>query len=237
MNQTAILYLHSSMSDSRQWLALNRDWPGILQDLLGYGGAHAMPTEGEFRLAREVAEFALPGPVHVCGHSYGAATALHLAASQPKLVKSLCLYEPVAFSVLAKDSPERQEAELLASRMAKLSAHDGAAAFVNYWNGQEVFSTMPVRLQDRLANQAFAVIRNFEALINEPTDPALIQVPVRLMVGRQSPASSQAVAAELARRLPQAEVVEVDAGHMGPIQAPERVLPHFAHFLARVTGR
>ncbi|WP_341503597.1 alpha/beta hydrolase [Gallaecimonas sp. GXIMD4217] len=232
-----ILYLHSSMSDGRQWLALHRDWPGILQDLLGYGGAHAMPEQGQFRLADEVAQFELPGPVHVCGHSYGGATALHLAASRPELVRSLCLYEPVAFSVLAKGSPERDEVELLASRMQRLSAHDGAAAFVNYWNGSDVFSAMPPRLQDRLSRQAFAVIRNFESLINEPTDPAVIQVPVRLIVGRRSPASSRAVVAELARRLPQAEVVEVDAGHMGPVQAPEQVLPHFADFLAEVTGR
>ncbi|WKE64426.1 alpha/beta hydrolase [Gallaecimonas kandeliae] len=227
-----LVYLHSSMSDSRQWRPLAQDFPGLLHDFYGYGEAPMAPA-GPFSLALEAARIALNEPMTLVGHSYGAATALHLAVTQPDKVKALCLYEPVAFWLLPKENAGRQAAEDLGARMARLDASQGAQAFVDYWSGEGSFAAMPARLQQRLAAQAPKVLKDFEALIGESTDPAAITVPLLLMVGSQSPASSRAVAFELARRLPQAQLVEVDAGHMGPIQHPELVLPLMADFLKR----
>ena len=42
----------------------------------------------------------LGGPAHLVGHSYGAYVALLVARSVPSQVRSLALYEPVAFGVL-----------------------------------------------------------------------------------------------------------------------------------------
>ena len=230
------VYLHSSMSDSRQWLPLSQQFPGELHDLYGYGQAPAAPA-GPFRLATEMARVTLTGKMTLVGHSYGAANALHLAAMQPQRIHALCLYEPVAFWLLPQNSAERQAVVALSARMAGLDAASAAQAFVDYWSGPGTYAAMPPRLQQRLAAQAPKVVKDFEALINENTDPAMISAPTLLMVGRTSPAASRQVAATLAQRLRHVEVVEVDAGHMGPISHPEQVMPVMADFLRRHSHR
>ncbi|ROQ30129.1 alpha/beta fold hydrolase [Gallaecimonas pentaromativorans] len=226
------IYLHSSMSDSRQWRALHNDFDGVLHDFYGYGEAPPAPP-GPFSFAVEAARIPLNTAMTLIGHSYGAAASLHLASLHSQQARLLCLYEPVAFWLLPEESTERQEAETLARRMAGVDAATAARTFVNYWSGEGAFESLPARSQQKLASQAPKVMKDFEALIGEQSDPSNITAPMLLMVGKHSPASSRAVAFELARRLPQAELVEVDAGHMGPIQAPDKVLPVMADFLRR----
>lgn len=225
-----LIYLHSSMSDSRQWRPLAQDFPGLMHDFYGYGSAPQAP-KGPFSLAVEAQRIEMNERMTLVGHSYGAANALHLAVTRPDQVKALCLYEPVAFWLLPKDSPERREAESLAASMATLTPEQGAQAFVDYWSGQGSFAALPERSQQKLASQAPKVMKDFEALTGSDIDPAGLTMPLLLMVGRHSPASSKAVAWELARRLPHCLKVEVDAGHMGPIQAPDKVFPVMAEFL------
>ncbi|WP_115718062.1 alpha/beta fold hydrolase [Gallaecimonas mangrovi] len=226
------LYLHSSMSDSRQWRALEQVFPGVLHDFYGYGQAPVAPT-GPFSFDVECARITINDEMTLVGHSYGAAAALHLAAKYPQKIKALCLYEPVAFWLLDKNSPERQQAEALSHRMAEMDAASAARAFVNYWSGDGAFEAMSASSQQKLASQTPKVMQDFEALTGEQSDPALIKAPLLLLVGKFTPEPAKAVARELARRLAQAEIVEVEAGHMGPIQMPEKVLPLMAEFLKR----
>lgn len=63
-------------------------------------------------------------------------------------------------------------------------------------------------------------------------------MPVLLMVGRDSPASSRAVAGLLAQTLPRLELLEFDGlGHMGPVTHPERVNAAIEDFLRRHAAR
>jgi pimeloyl-ACP methyl ester carboxylesterase len=109
----AVVLLHASGSSSRQWDALaERQRPAFdvhAIDLYGHGTQD--PWSGPRRVSvHDEAALALPaieraGGAHLIGHSYGAAVAMRLAAACPSLVRSLAVYEPVVFSVLAQCEP------------------------------------------------------------------------------------------------------------------------------------
>ncbi|MCZ7596588.1 MAG: alpha/beta fold hydrolase [Gammaproteobacteria bacterium] len=148
-----VLCLHSSASSGRQWLALAESLePGSrvrTPDLLGYGGNPAWPAKRSITLAEEAACIAplivhAPRPVHLVGHSYGAAVATRLALDHPDRVASLALYEPTLFSVVAA-RPERpagiedvvRVAERLAAQLESGDLLAGAETFVSFWGGAE----------------------------------------------------------------------------------------------------
>ena len=78
-------------------------------------------------------------------------------------------------------------------------------------------------------------VRGWGGALGAPTSPrdfAALRVPVLLMVGSDSPASSLGVARLLAKTLPRVEVVEFTGlGHMGPVTHPEVVNERILRFL------
>src|SRR4051794_38237412 len=87
-----VVLLHGSACSGRQW----RDLTGRLEDrfrvlapdLHGHGESDAWPGPAPLTLAGEAAIVAalanLAGePIHLVGHSYGAAVALHFAQAHP----------------------------------------------------------------------------------------------------------------------------------------------------------
>ena len=59
-------------------------------------------------------------------------------------------------------------------------------------------------------------------------------MPVLLMVGSESPASSRGVARRLASVLPRRQLLQLEGlGHMGPVTHPERVNAIIEDFLRR----
>src|SRR6185437_17092106 len=104
-------------------------------------------------------------PIHLVGHSYGAALALEAARGLGSKVQSLTLVEPVAFNLLRVERrPEWAEIEQLG--VAVLTAvsngndRDAASAFMRYWLG---------RLRWWLAPEKFKAA--ITATIHEVHDP------------------------------------------------------------------
>src|SRR5215510_5422327 len=143
-----VLCVHSSTSSSKQWIPLMDrlagDYRVIAPDLCGQGrntglcgGADAL--EEDVRLIEGLAHDV---PVHVVGHSYGGAVALRYSMRHPARVRSLTLYEPAAWHLLAACfDADRAGHEVLdvgsgvmhlvdAGRPAEAARH-----FVDYWNG------------------------------------------------------------------------------------------------------
>ncbi|MCH8492403.1 MAG: alpha/beta hydrolase [Idiomarina sp.] len=220
----------------------------VAADLVGYGkGAPLTKPVAEFRLADELAmlqnahqfpenPFAAhtscaPGgaePVFLIGHSYGGAAALRWALTYPEQVQGLVLYEPVSFHVLAKNTPARQEIVDIARQMDERSNAEAAAAFVDYWNQPGYFAKLPEAARTMMIAQQTKVQADFHALIDEPTalaEYAAIQCPVVLFHGVQSPLSSRTVAENLANTLPNCIHLDVDAGHMAPLVAADKITP------------
>ncbi|WP_338771360.1 alpha/beta hydrolase [Massilia sp. METH4] len=248
----AVVLLHSSMSSRSQWAALTAAHEAayrfIALDLLGYGKA-PFPNaamQAAFSLAHEVdavqaalaAQLEPDEPYHLVGHSYGGATALRLARTQPGRVRSLAVFEPVAFHLLDAGHPGRAEVgTVIAAIEAAATAEDATRSFIDYWNGPGAFDAMPAPLRERFTTQVAKVKLDFVALLAEPAtlaDMAAIDVPALVLSGRDGPASTRAVATALAATLPRATAAQTPGGHMAPITHAADVNQEIAAFLSTV---
>jgi pimeloyl-ACP methyl ester carboxylesterase len=156
----AVICLHSNASSSSQWRGLSdlisTRYRVIAVDGYGAGKSPPWPTDRSLRLADEVEllapVLALAGErFHVVGHSYGGAVALKLATLHPKRVRSLALYEPTLFHLVAGRDPPSSPAQGIwhAATDAALAHErsDAAAAaqrFIDFWMGAGSWATMPV---------------------------------------------------------------------------------------------
>lgn len=247
-----IILLHSSGSSGAQWHALvsrlgarNRV---LAPDLIGYGAAPGWSGRGEFSLAREAAAVRsllgrLGEPVHLVGHSYGGAVALHLARTHPALLKSLVLVEPSAFHLLrhgdAMDAAALREIMAVAADVrAALAVGDyggGCARFVDYWSGPGSWAAMPAEKRAAFAPQLAKVALDFHALLAEPTeleDLCDIALPSLLVQGERTTLPSRRICAHLRTALPKGTFRVVQgAGHMVPITHRDEVNALIASYI------
>lgn len=262
-----ILCLHSSQSSGAQWRALQQQLSAELTNaqiltpnLIGYGKnvyGPPYPAIEDFRLADEVAALtslldnifvdpvalkaSRPQPLHLVGHSYGGAIALRMArlltaAGTPPA--SLSLYEPVAFHVLAEQTPAHSEIQSISEKMATLTTAEAAATFVDYWNFPGYFAALPDKVQQGMIAKQTKVQADFSALMQEPAtldDYANLNCSVLLLYGSESPQSSREVARLLAETLPDVQTATIEGGHMAPLTDSEQVNPHITNFLRQHT--
>jgi len=248
----AVVLLHSSMSYRGQWRALMEQLAGrfrlIALDLYGYGETPFPSETSRFGLRDEIRliEAALAKvlradqPVHLVGHSYGGGVALRLAWRWGARVKSLALFEPTAFHLIPRETPERGEIQGVAARVAEQleagRAWDATAGFIDYWNHPGAFAALPADRQRLFCRMAPKVVLDFAGLIGEPlglADYARLSMPLCVLHGTSSPRPPLAIARALAGHLPRIEMHAVEGGHMAPITHPDRVNPLLAAFLER----
>jgi pimeloyl-ACP methyl ester carboxylesterase len=248
-----VVCLHSNASSSAQWRGLMERltvrFHVLAPDAHGAGKGPPWPPHRPVAL-RDEAElidpvFARAGePFALVGHSYGAAVALIAAMRQPHRVRALAIYEPTLFALIDAESQPPNEADgirdAVASAGAALAGGNPAAAaehFIDYWMGAGAWGRTPEPRRAPIAAAIVNVQGWANALFGEPTPLAAFEtldIPVLLMIGADSPASSHGVARRLARVLPRVEMVEFEGlGHMGPITHPELVNGAIADFLER----
>jgi pimeloyl-ACP methyl ester carboxylesterase len=160
--------------------------------------------------------------------------ALAAALAEPARVRSVVLFEPVLFSVLMAEDPAQPAAREIAAvrddTMAALERgdlHASGARFVDYWMGTGTWAAMPDSRRGGLATAMKTVKAEWDAAFREPTPLsalAALDVPVLVMTGSDSPASSRGVARLLTKTLPRVTAIELEGvGHMGPMTHADRV--------------
>ncbi|MDO9020717.1 MAG: alpha/beta hydrolase [Deltaproteobacteria bacterium] len=234
---TPVVLLHSGGMSSRQWrslaerLAVNHRV--LAPDLLGSGKNPPWPGDLPFGYELDVAAVArvldrVDGAVHLVGHSYGGLVALTLARTQPRRVRSIALYDPVAFGVLRDPADPagladlaRAEAQPVFTDESRGGGEDWMEAFVDYWNGPGAWRALPATSREQFLRVGRKVFREVMSLMHDRTGAAAyagLGAPTLLLSGERSPTAAQRVTEVLAGAMPAArrEVIE-GAGHMGPL--------------------
>jgi len=252
----ALLLLHGFTGGAGSMAGVARafedDFETIAPDLPGHGRSAAQPpalvTGFDDTVARLVATLEAAGHrrAHWLGYSMGARLALAVAVRHPVRVASLVLLAGRAGIEDPLERAARREAdEALAGRIESI----GIEAFVDEWLAQPLFATLarlgPAVLaaerQARLGNDAHGLAASLRALgpgAQPPLFDALadLRVPVLLVAGALD-ARFVAIARELARRLPNAELsVIAEAGHAAHLEQPAAFRRVVVDFLRRAAG-
>lgn len=185
-------------------------------------------------------------PMDVIGHSFGAVTALRLAARAPEKVRSITLIEPVFFAIAKADAPETlADHDRVAMPFTQAAAagnmEEAARAFNRMWSTEKnVWNTLPERSRAAMT-RGIHVVPSTYALLYEDTDGILapgvlggLDMPVQLVRGELAHGAIAATLEGLRDRIPGA-VLDVipEAGHMAPITHPQAVAAVFERVLAR----
>jgi pimeloyl-ACP methyl ester carboxylesterase len=254
--QPAVL-LHGSASSGKQWRSLALELADrfrlIIPDLHGHGGSHPWSEPTQRTLDDETGMIAaladrLEEPIHLVGHSFGAAVALQFALAHPERLRSLVLIEPVAFHLLQHAGQAGAglltKVEWLAAQVTRAAAEgagSGMARFVDFWNGEGAWTRMPAERRAGLERCTRPIAGHFAATLGNVTAPEAyrsLRVPTLLICGTESPAPVRCVAEMLVRLLPNAGMLRVqDAGHMLPLTHPEVVNLAIAQHLDAVAAQ
>lgn len=252
-DRPAVILLHASASSSRQWDALAEALADRYRvhalDLHGHGARPPWAAARPFRLGDDAALawslLAEVGPAHVVGHSYGGAVALRVALGAPASVRSLTLYEPVAFRLLIEaEEGGAQAREVVATAeamRADVAAGDPSAAgrrFIDFWSGEGAWSRLSAARQAAVAGRMGTLLDQFGALFGEPLDLrplAASGLPVRILRGSATVPTAGRLLARLREALPRAEhTMLAEAGHMGPVTHAAAFNREVAGFLDRL---
>lgn len=173
------------------------------------------------------------------GHSYGALTALFLAAKHPELVRALVLAEPPAVSLLTHLQGDEAKAgkamfEDIQGRMVKPMRQAfgrgdrdaGIGVFIDYvFNDPHAWDQMSKSARDETLRDAheWDVMMTTGILFPDiaPSTIRKITTPSLLLSGAKSYPFLGLITEELARLLPNREAIVLpDAGHQMWYQAP-----------------
>ncbi|WP_044889660.1 alpha/beta fold hydrolase [Myxococcus hansupus] len=247
-----VVLLHGRGGAASQWFAyltaLARSHRVLAVDLPGFG--LSSPTEGPLATAEDGLAFftapveallarLAPGPVSVVGHSLGGLVALELALRARVPVERLALVDAMGLG------PEL-------TRKARLFFHAGPerlARSLGPWAWARMMPPPPTPLGQRLGALEYELLarpgaspeapRAFNRLV--PVTGAVfhreekldsVTAPVLLVWGEHEEVLPVSLAEQAARRLPNARLLRLDAGHSPHQERPERVLPELKAFLA-----
>ena len=248
-----LLFIHGSLDDHHTWLPLTRALAGtghtmVVYDRRGHSASTDVAGQGTIRqdaddAARLIERLGL-GRVHVVGHSYGAATAVLLAAEHPDLVASLYLHEPPAFALLTGRT-ELEELKAQTGAVARESValldsgrvEEGTAYFV------EEMAFGAGSWSELFDDQARAVMMaNSDTWLDQSRDPERLALdvtalnsfdgPVTFSVGSRTLPAFTAATAEMLRLVPGASGATIEgAGHGAPTSHPDELAAAVRHHL------
>src|SRR6476620_2241440 len=178
-NGPDVIIGHCSPASTKEWLQcindLGPDWRVLAPDFICYGQSGAWPEGKVFTGQADLAVLhALANkaerPIHLVGHSYGAALALEAARGLGSKVQSLTLVEPVAFNLLRVERrPEWAEIEQLGvdvlTAVSNGNDRDATAAFMRYWLGRLRWWLSPEKFKAAITATIHKVALEFMILI------------------------------------------------------------------------
>jgi lipase len=239
-----VLLAHCSSANHRMWKALIAELAPahrvLAPDLIGYGQSGRWPegrpyeADADARLIAEIAGRA-GAPVHLVGHSYGAAMALEAARLLgPGMVRGMTLIEPVSFHLLGAGGYQRELAtvrDVARRTVAGVAAGDrraASAAYMGFWLGRFRWWLAPKKLKAPVMETVDKVAMEFAAIESQSTGDLspyrAISAPTLLLYGENTRAPAKAIVRLLSETLPRARSQAIaGAGHMSPLTHRDKV--------------
>ena len=250
-SQSTVICLHASGSSGRQWNALRAllepDVRVLTPDFHGHGAGPAWHGFDEDIVAADAARIAhiagaIPGDVHLVGHSYGGAVALRVALYHPGLVASVAIYEPVVFRLLFDYYGRRRPtseiigvASDMRRRLRSGNTAGAAAGFVDYWGGSGAWRALSVGQQTSIMKRVGVIAAHFASLASDTprlVDYRSLRAPVLMLAGSEMRVPVRRIGELLRFALPNAAFYTMAGmAHMGPISHPSVVALRVARFV------
>jgi pimeloyl-ACP methyl ester carboxylesterase len=232
-----VVFVHGSAAGRSIWretaAALGDGVRAIAYDRRGYGDSGAPEPYTATTVAEQADDLAAliesvgAAPAVLVGHGLGALVALDVLLRRGALARAAVLIDPPVLW-LSPHGPEvvgelRDAIERGARDGGPAGAVDGYLEHVAGAGARDLYGA------ERTA-AAHTAARAFVAdLVAGPTWSATrrelrsIDAPIALVSGARSSPVYREVATALADLLPRAELVEVDAGHLGHLEAPDAI--------------
>jgi len=161
---------------------------------------------------------------------------------RPDLVRTLALYDPVAFGVLFEAAAAADARAEVADLVARSALSDPALqgselwfrAFMTYWGGEQAWDMLPAEARAEALRVGRKVAREVQSVLGDRAPAAAysgVRAPTLLLTGERTPLAAREVGRLLHGALPRAErVVIPGAGHAGPlthaVSVNELILAH-----------
>jgi pimeloyl-ACP methyl ester carboxylesterase len=223
-----VLLVHGSPGSARAWQRVVDRLAGghrvVALDLPGHGATPALPDDAGQHVARTAALIeglvrTVGQPAVLAGHSYGGVVALATALRGRATPGALVLLEPVAVPVLrlaGEDAAYASAREVFDAYVAGVAGGDAGAVrtMVDFWFGAGAFERLPPPMQAFMTGAAPANARDVRATFRETYEAATLArlaMPVRVLVGEQSPEVTGRIARALAARVAHGAVIPLSA--------------------------
>src|SRR5262249_30605090 len=206
-------------------------------DLTGHGSAPPLPEPTPFTfhtdVERVVAMLRGDEPAHVIGHSYGGLIALRAALAAPETIRSLTVYDPVAFGALdpvaGRDALAPLEEVDLTWGPGPEDRERWLRNFVDFWSGAGAWASLREDARAEFRRVAWAIREGVRTLTEDRTPAATYAAlgrPLRLVTGERSPLPARRVVERIAAAAPGATLTVVPGvGHLRPVSDPAALNP------------
>ena len=229
-----VVFVHGTATDRRVWretlAELGDGVRAIVYDRRAYGESGAPEPYGGTTVGEQADDLAEliravgAAPALLVGHELGALAALDLMLREPALARGAVLIEPSMLWLSPRGPDAISGLREVVEKAAYGSGADAAvAAFLEAVDGPRAVERLG---PERAAVPPRAFAADLAAAASWPAgrrELARIDLPVTVVSGSSSSPVRRESAAALARLLPDAELVEVGAGHLAHVEAPAEV--------------
>jgi len=242
-----LLFVHGFPLDHTMWQgqlsAFAEDFRVIAPDLTGFGESDPL-TEDEYRmeqfaddLAEMLRQLQVDEPVIFCGLSMGGYIALQFWRNHRQLVRQLVFCD-------TKATADTEEVARGRRYMANQVVREGAGAIAEGMLGRlfgkeslslpnPVVSATEQVMRSTAPTSIAAAQRGMAARPDMTAELSQIAVPTLVVVGEEDAISTVAEMESMANAIPDARFERVhNAGHMAPLEQPEKVNQLIREFLS-----
>lgn len=243
-----VILLHGFLGSLEIWndftALLEKEFTVLKIDLPGHGRSgllgevNSMPDMAEVVMA--VAGYEKVEDFVVCGHSMGGYVAVELAKSEPKRMKGMALFHSNA----SPDDDQSKEARHRTINIVKLN-HTG---FIHQFipdlfaeeNRERLAPEIEILSNRAASTSAKSIIASLQGMKERSGGLELLiqsEMPIFFVIGRQDsrmPYNKVMAQAMMARNV-QVQLLD-KVGHMGFLEAPEKIFPVLRDFFRRCLG-